>query len=73
MPEERGLYPQMGLLDQVTYFARLHGLDGTAAGREAQKWLDQLGLHGRERHPVVALSHGNQQRVQGARLPPLSG
>ena len=26
MPEERGLYPQMRLAEQVRYFARLHGL-----------------------------------------------
>ena len=32
MPEERGLYPKMKVGEQVTYFARLHGLDAAAAG-----------------------------------------
>jgi len=64
MPEERGLYPQMRVLDQVAYFARLHGLELRAATTQAQKWITSLGLEGRELDRVVALSHGNQQRVQ---------
>jgi ABC-2 type transport system ATP-binding protein len=64
MPEERGLYPQMRVLDQIAYFARLHGVELPAARSEAQRWLTRLGLEGREQDRVVALSHGNQQRVQ---------
>ena len=64
MPEERGLYPAMELADQVEYFARLHGMDGTAAARAASHWIDRLGLSGREKTRVDALSHGNQQRAQ---------
>jgi ABC-2 type transport system ATP-binding protein len=64
MPEERGLYPQMRVLDQIAYFARLHGVALPAARSEAQRWLTRLGLEGRELDRVVALSHGNQQRVQ---------
>jgi ABC-2 type transport system ATP-binding protein len=64
MPEERGLYPQMRLADQVGYFARLHGLDADAAERAARGWLERLGLGARGQEKLVALSHGNQQRVQ---------
>ena len=64
MPEERGLYPAMELADQVEYFARLHGMDATAAARAARHWIDRLGLSGREKTRVDALSHGNQQRAQ---------
>jgi ABC-2 type transport system ATP-binding protein len=64
MPEERGLYPAMELADQVQYFARLHGMDGTAAARGASHWIDRLGLSGREKTRIDALSHGNQQRAQ---------
>jgi ABC-2 type transport system ATP-binding protein len=64
MPEERGLYPAMELADQVEYFARLHGMDGPAAARAASHWIDRLGLSGREKTRVDALSHGNQQRAQ---------
>src|SRR5438309_5400781 len=64
MPEERGLYPQMRVLNQIAYFARLHGVGQRAATSQAQQWLTRLGLEGREQDRVVALSHGNQQRVQ---------
>jgi ABC-2 type transport system ATP-binding protein len=64
MPEERGLYPQMRLLEQVAYFARLHGLDASAARAAAGGWLERLGLGERTDEKLVALSHGNQQRVQ---------
>jgi ABC-2 type transport system ATP-binding protein len=64
MPEERGLYPQMPLLRQVAYFARLHGLEADAADRAARDWLERLGLGQRLDDKLIALSHGNQQRVQ---------
>ncbi len=64
MPEERGLYPAMELADQVEYFARLHGIDGPAAARAASHWIGRLGLSGREKTRIDALSHGNQQRAQ---------
>ncbi len=64
MPEERGLYPSMRLLDQVEYFARLHDMSPAAATRAARHWLGRLGLGDREDARVDALSHGNQQRAQ---------
>ena len=64
MPEERGLYPKMKVGEQVAYFARLHGLDATAAARAADDWLGRLGLGERRGDPVEKLSLGNQQRVQ---------
>ncbi len=64
MPEERGLYPQMRLSDQVAYFGRLHGLDDPAARGAADTWLERLGLAERSADKLIALSHGNQQRVQ---------
>jgi ABC-2 type transport system ATP-binding protein len=64
MPEERGLYPSMRLLDQVEYFARLHDMPSSAARQAAKRWLGRLGLGGREDDRIDALSHGNQQRAQ---------
>ncbi len=64
MPEERGLYPQMKLLEQVAYFAELHGIEAEAATTAARTWLDRLGLGPRAEEKLIALSHGNQQRVQ---------
>jgi ABC-2 type transport system ATP-binding protein len=64
MPEERGLYPKMRVAEQVTYFARLHGLDAATARHAADEWVDRLGLRERRGDRVEKLSLGNQQRVQ---------
>ena len=64
MPEERGLYPKMKVAEQLTYFARLHGLGAAAAARAAETWAERLGLGERRGDKVEKLSLGNQQRVQ---------
>ena len=64
MPEERGLYPKMKVLEQLTYFAELSGLSGAAATDSAAGWLGRLGLGDRVDARLEELSHGNQQRVQ---------
>jgi ABC-2 type transport system ATP-binding protein len=64
MPEERGLYPKMRVREQVSYFARLHGLDTATAARAADEWVERLGLGDRRTDAVEKLSLGNQQRVQ---------
>src|SRR3954447_266241 len=64
MPEERGLYPKMRVGEQLTYFARLHGLDAAPAARAAEAWAERLGLGARGGDRVEKLSLGNQQRVQ---------
>lgn len=64
MPEQRGLYPKMKILEQVTYMGRLHGMDRGAAQDAASGWLDRLGLEERKTDTLESLSHGNQQRVQ---------
>ena len=64
MPEERGLYPKMRLVDQLTYFARLSGMPADRARESAGTWLDRLGLGERAKATVEQLSHGNKQRVQ---------
>ena len=64
MPEERGLYPKMRVLDQLVYLGRLHGLDASEASAAARRCVDVLGVSERARDPVQQLSLGNQQRVQ---------
>jgi ABC-2 type transport system ATP-binding protein len=64
MPEERGLYPKMRVLEQLIYLAELHGLLAEKARTDALAWLERLGLKGRENDDVQKLSRGNQQRVQ---------
>ncbi|MGZ8582500.1 MAG: ABC transporter ATP-binding protein [Actinomycetota bacterium] len=64
MPEERGLYPKMRVLDQLVYLARLHGVGKADARRRAEETIEVLGVADRARDRVEALSLGNQQRVQ---------
>ena len=64
LPEERGLYPRMRVLDQLVYFAELHGRTTNEAHRAAEIWLARLGLRDRRTDRVQQLSLGDQQRVQ---------
>lgn len=64
MPEERGLYPKMPVLEQVAYLARLHGFSRTEALDSARALLDRLDLGSRLNDLVETLSLGNQQRAQ---------
>jgi len=64
MPEERGLYPKMKVLEQLVYLAELHGLSTDDAHRSAENWIGRLGLRDRRGDEVQKLSLGNQQRVQ---------
>ncbi|UGQ13857.1 ATP-binding cassette domain-containing protein [Yinghuangia sp. ASG 101] len=64
MPEERGLYAKMRILDQLVYFAELHGMPRTEARGAAEAWLRTLGVSGAPGDRLETLSLGNQQRVQ---------
>jgi ABC-2 type transport system ATP-binding protein len=64
MPEERGLYPKMKVLEQLVYLAELHGLTTNDAHKSAENWIARLGLRDRRGDEVQKLSLGNQQRVQ---------
>src|SRR6188768_4260196 len=64
MPEQRGLYPRMRVLEQVSYFAQQHGLSSREADAAGRRWLDRMALGDRTKSKLEELSHGNQQRVQ---------
>lgn len=64
MPEERGLYPKMKVLEQVAYLARLHGFGKREAFARASAVLTRLDLGERTGDLVETLSLGNQQRAQ---------
>ncbi|MFT4231924.1 MAG: ATP-binding cassette domain-containing protein [Leucobacter sp.] len=64
MPEERGLYPKMKVLEQLVYLGRLHGMTAAAAKSSASGLLDRLGLAERANDNLETLSLGNQQRAQ---------
>ncbi|MDT7783699.1 MAG: type transport system ATP-binding protein, partial [Pseudonocardiales bacterium] len=60
MPEERGLYPRMKVLDQLVYLAELHGMSTNEAHTSAENWIARLGLRDRRTDEVQRLSLGNQ-------------
>ena len=64
MPEERGLYPSMGVTEQLVYLAELHGMRSGDARAASARWLERLGLADRGGEQLQKLSQGNQQRVQ---------
>lgn len=64
MPQERGLYPRMTAVEQLTYLARIHGLGAQAAAGSAATWIERLGLEARRGEEIQRLSPGDQQRVQ---------
>ena len=64
LPEERGLYPRMGVLDQLVYFASLYGEEPAAARRAALAWLERFQIPEYAGRRAEELSKGNQQKVQ---------
>ena len=64
LPEERGLYPRMPVLDQLVYFASLYGMPAPGARREARAWLDRFRIGEMAGRRAEELSKGNQQKVQ---------
>ena len=64
LPEERGLYRTMKVLDTVVYFARLKGMDAPAARKAALALLERLDLADWVKTPISKLSKGMAQKVQ---------
>jgi ABC-2 type transport system ATP-binding protein len=66
LPEERGLYRRMTVLDTIVYFGRLKRMDTSAARKAAMDLLERLDLADRAKTPVSKLSKGLAQKVQVA-------
>ncbi len=64
LPEERGLYPKMRVLDVLLFLAELKGVDRRSARTRALTWLERLGLSDWRMRKVNELSKGMQQKVQ---------
>jgi ABC-2 type transport system ATP-binding protein len=64
LPEERGLHPRMGVLDQLVYFGSLYGEPPDRARREATAWLQRFRIGDAASRRAEELSKGNQQKVQ---------
>lgn len=64
LPEERGLYKKMKVLDHIVYLGRLKGMTKNDARTEATKWLQRMGLEEWTDKKIEALSKGMAQKVQ---------
>jgi ABC-2 type transport system ATP-binding protein len=64
LPEERGLYKKMTVIDVITFFAELKGVERKTAVSEGTQWLERMGLADWRGAKVETLSKGMQQKVQ---------
>lgn len=64
LPEERGLYAKMRIIDQLVFFARLQGCGRKDAERDARDWLERFRIPEYADRKAEQLSKGNQQKIQ---------
>jgi ABC-2 type transport system ATP-binding protein len=64
LPEERGLYRKMKVVELLVFLAQIKGVDGRRAKRDSYSWLERLGLGDWAERRVDDLSKGMQQKVQ---------
>lgn len=64
LPEERGVYPKVKIIDQLKYFAELKGMDKEEAIKSINKWAKELKVEEYLEMPAEKLSKGNQQKIQ---------
>jgi ABC-2 type transport system ATP-binding protein len=64
MPEERGLYKKLRVLDAIVYLASLKGMDRQAAATKAVQMLNQTGMLPHQRKKIEELSKGMGQIIQ---------
>jgi ABC-2 type transport system ATP-binding protein len=64
LPEERGLYPRLTVIEQLVYFASLYGERADQARANAHRWLERFRIPELADRRAEELSKGNQQKVQ---------
>ena len=64
LPEERGLYKKMNVLDQLVFFGQLHGLDAATATKRAHEWSERMQISEALPKKTEELSKGMQQKIQ---------
>lgn len=64
LPEERGLYKKMKVLDQLVFLAELHGVNAAVARKKAMDWCERLEIAEKLDKKVEELSKGMQQKIQ---------
>ncbi len=64
LPEERGLYKKMKVIDQLVFLGQLHGLDAAQAKARAHQWCERLQILDAIDLKTEELSKGMQQKIQ---------
>jgi ABC-2 type transport system ATP-binding protein len=64
LPEERGLYKKMKVLEQLVFFAELHGIERHEARKRATNWATRLEIDDALGKKTEELSKGMQQKIQ---------
>ena len=64
LPEERGLYRKMKVMDQLIFMGQLHGLTADLAAKRAQAWCERLKILDAAQNRTEELSKGMQQKIQ---------
>jgi ABC-2 type transport system ATP-binding protein len=64
LPEERGLYKKMKVLDQLIFFGELHGLTAAEARKRAIEWAKRMEIAESLLKKTEELSKGMQQKIQ---------
>jgi ABC-2 type transport system ATP-binding protein len=64
LPEERGLYKKMKVIDQLVFLGQLHGLDADVANSRSRQWCERLQILDAIELKTEELSKGMQQKIQ---------
>ena len=64
LPEERGLYKRMKVIDQLVFMGQLHGLDRATAAARARQWCERMDIAESMEKKTQELSKGMQQKIQ---------
>jgi ABC-2 type transport system ATP-binding protein len=64
LPEERGLYKKMKIIEQLVFLGELHGMTAANAREQAMSWSKRLEIDAWLQKKVEELSKGMQQKIQ---------
>ena len=64
LPEERGLYKKMKVIDQLRFFGELKNVKGKKADQAIDRWLTRMKLPEWKNKKAMELSKGMQQKIQ---------
>jgi len=64
LPEERGMYRKLSVIESITYLASLKGIDRQLAQREANRLLEEVGMYPHRNKKIEELSRGMGQLIQ---------